>query len=132
MQKAKELLEQHGSTVEDVALPDDFANVLDWHAAVLTREGQASFLGQYLTGRDKLYTDIVGHVENGMKISRKYQLEAYDNCARLRPIFDEVASKYDAIITPSVVDEAPADIGNTGDMVCFSIPFLSSRMLTDW
>lgn len=63
---------------------------------------------------------IVGHVENTTKMSRKAQLESYDGCARLRPIWDDIASKYDAIITPSVVDEAPVGT-STGDAVSFSL-----------
>lgn len=116
MDKAKQILQNHGATVEDVELPDDFSKVLDWHATVLTAEGQASFLGQYLTNKSLLHQDILKHVENEKKITRKDQAEAYDNCARLRPIFDDMASKYDAIITPSVVDEAPVGVENTGDM----------------
>jgi hypothetical protein len=58
-----------------------------------------------------------GHVENATKLSRKAQLEAYDGCARLRPVWDEIASKYDAVFTPGVVDEAPVGIESTGDAV---------------
>lgn len=67
------------------------------------------------------------HVENHTKLSRQAQLEAYDNCARLRPVFDAIAAKYDAVITPSVVDEAPVGIERTGDAVCSHLslsPFL--------
>jgi hypothetical protein len=63
---------------------------------------------------DKL---MIGHVENTSKLTRKAQLEAYDGCARLRPVWDELASHYDIIITPSVPDIAPMGIGNTGDAV---------------
>jgi hypothetical protein len=58
-----------------------------------------------------------GHVENHTKLTRKAQLEAYDGCARLRPVWDEIASKYDAVLTPGVVDEAPVGIESTGDAV---------------
>lgn len=56
-------------------------------------------------------------MENKTGLSRKKQLQAYDNCARLRPIWDELAAPYDVVITPSVVDEAPMGLENTGDMV---------------
>ena len=73
---------------------------------------------------------IVGHVENTTKLSRKAQLESYDGCARLRPVFDELASKYDAVITPSVVDEAPVGIINTGDAVSTSAFLLDHILMT--
>jgi hypothetical protein len=69
-----------------------------------------------------------GHVENHTKLSRKAQLEAYDGCARLRPVWDKIASKYDAIFTPSVVDEAPIGIARTGDAVSLG-PFYFSYYL---
>lgn len=67
--------------------------------------------------KEKMHTMLHGHVENKTKLTRKGQLEAYDGVARLRPEWDAIASKYDAVITPSVVDEAPMGIDNTGDAV---------------
>lgn len=58
-----------------------------------------------------------GHVNNTKKLTRKAQLESYDGCAKLRPVWDELAGKYDAVFTPSVVDEAPVGIQSTGDAV---------------
>jgi len=113
--KAQELLRAQGAEISDLDLPEDFAKIENWHANVLAGEGRTSFLGNYLLARDQLDPLIRGHVENVEKISRKAQLESYDGCARLRPVWDELASKYDAVITPSVVDEAPAGIGHTGD-----------------
>lgn len=62
-------------------------------------------------------------VENATKSSRKAQLESYDGCARLRPVWDEIAEKYDVMFTPSVPDEAPVWIKSTGDAV--SPPFFT-------
>jgi hypothetical protein len=64
-----------------------------------------------------------GHVENHTKLTRKAQLEAYDGCARLRLVWNDIASQYDALLTPSVVDEAPVGIESTGDAVSSS-PYL--------
>lgn len=76
--------------------------------------------------KDKLHTSLHGHVENVTKLTRKAQLESYDGCAKLRPVWDDIASKYDAVFTPSVVDEAPVGIERTGDAVSFlsSYPLL--------
>ena len=117
MEKARRILEKHGATVEDVELLEDFRKVLDWHAVVMATEGKASFLGQYLTDKIKLHDDIVGYAENKQGVSHQQQLEAYDNCARLRPIWDELARRFDVILTPSIIDEAPVGPENTGDMV---------------
>jgi Asp-tRNA(Asn)/Glu-tRNA(Gln) amidotransferase A subunit family amidase len=114
---AQRILEAQGAVVEDLELRDDFGHVLDWHADVLAGEGRSSFLGQYLQAKDLLHDDIQGHVENRNGLSRHKQLEAYDNCARLRPVWDQIAAQYDVVVTPSVVDEAPLGLENTGDMV---------------
>ena len=71
----------------------------------------------YLLAKDKLHATIIDHVENKGVISRKDQLDAYDGCARLRPVWDEIARKYDAVITPSVPDEAPIGLEFTGEAV---------------
>lgn len=119
MAKAKQILTSHGAEVSDVDLPSDqgFDKILKWHNIVTATEGRASFLGQYRTNKNLLHQDIAGHVENKENVSRADQLEAYDNCSRLRPIFDKIAASYDTIITPSIVDEAPKGLEYTGDMV---------------
>jgi hypothetical protein len=77
----------------------------------------------YLYAKDKRHKMLHDHVENATKLSRKAQLESYDGCARLRPVWDEIAGKYDVVFTPSVPDEAPVWIKSTGDAV--SPPFLT-------
>ncbi|KAK3044839.1 hypothetical protein LTS18_000220, partial [Coniosporium uncinatum] len=69
----------------------------------------------YHHDKGKLAHFLHGHVENKDKLSRKAQLEAYDGCARLRPIWDDIAGQFDAVITPSVPDEAPVGLESTGD-----------------
>lgn len=66
-----------------------------------------------------------GHVNNTSKLTRKAQLESYDGCAKLRPVWDEIAGKYDVVFTPSVVDEAPVGIQSTGDAVSFHFAIFS-------
>ena len=45
-------------------------------------------------------------MENKDGPSRKAQLEAYDGLARLRPIWDHIASEYDVVIALAANDEA--------------------------
>ncbi|KAF4628812.1 hypothetical protein G7Y89_g9335 [Cudoniella acicularis] len=137
-QKAQELLKSQGAIVEEIDLLADFEKIQQWHSNVLAGEGRTSFLGNYLLAKDKLHKNLWDHVENSTKLSRKEQLESYDGCARLRPVWDEIAGKYDAVFTPSVVDEAPVGIGNTGDasfcsmwtilqVPCLNIPGFASE-----
>lgn len=73
-----------------------------------------------------------GHVENHSNLTRKAQLEAYDGCARLRPVWDDIANQYDAMFTPSVADEAPVGIESTGDAVSSSPCPMSLEYLLGW
>ncbi|KKY25592.1 putative glutamyl-trna amidotransferase subunit a [Phaeomoniella chlamydospora] len=114
-EKAKELLTKHGAEVEDLELPEDFSKIPAWHLNVLAGEGKSSFLGQHRLAPSLLHSHMTNHVLNHNNLSRKLLLESYDNCARLRPIWDSIASSYDIIVTPSVVDEAPLGLDKTGD-----------------
>lgn len=116
-EKSQDLLSAHGAVIDSIELSEEFARINEWHEKVLAGEGRTSFLGNYLLGKDKMHSLITSHVEETKGYTRKEQLEAYDGCARLRPLWDEIASKYDAIITPSVPDEAPLGLESTGDAV---------------
>ncbi|PVH89444.1 amidase family protein [Cadophora sp. DSE1049] len=114
-EKAKALLASKGAVVEELELPEEFGNITEWHDRVCKGEGRSSFLGNYLLAKEKLDPLMQNQVENISKLTRKAQLEAYDGCAKLRPVWDDIASRYDAVLTPSVPDEAPLGIKSTGD-----------------
>jgi hypothetical protein len=86
----------------------------------------------YLLAKDQMHPMLHGHVENHTTLTRKAQLEAYDGCARLRPLWDDIASRYDAVLTPSVVDEAPVGIDSTGDAVSSSPYLIPLEYLLGW
>ncbi|GAA5820110.1 hypothetical protein JCM3770_003355 [Rhodotorula araucariae] len=102
---AKELLEAEGAEVKELVLPD-FEEIWRLYPYVLAGEGRSAFLGDYLTHPDVLDPLILAHVRNDTKITRAQLLEGYDKIAALRPKMDAIASRYDAIVTPSTVDEA--------------------------
>ncbi|KAL4792646.1 amidase signature domain-containing protein [Aspergillus venezuelensis] len=114
MQKAQDLLKAHGATVEEVTLPSEFNNMPDWHAKIMAADGRVAFLSEYRTDKAKLQDFLVGHVENIKGYTNKETLAAFDGVASLRPVVDKVANGYDALLTPSVPDEAPLGIESTG------------------
>jgi Asp-tRNA(Asn)/Glu-tRNA(Gln) amidotransferase A subunit family amidase len=114
LDKATALLREQGAEVEEVTLPDHLNDLPVWHATVLASEGRTAFLPEYAVAKDKISQQLIGHVENSDKISRKAQVEAFDNISAARPIVDEILGRYDAVITPSVPDEAPLGIEKTG------------------
>ncbi|KAJ5058740.1 amidase signature domain-containing protein [Bipolaris maydis] len=114
LDKAVSLLRVHGAEVEEVSLPEHLNDLPSWHATVLNSDGRTAFLPEYTVAKDRISEQLVGHVENSKKITRKAQLEAFDKIAAARPVVDELLEKYAAVLTPSVPDEAPLGIEKTG------------------
>lgn len=114
LEKAVSLLRAHGAEVEEISLPQELDDLPAWHATVLASEGRTAFLPEYTVAKDKISQQLVGHVENTSNISRKAQLDAFDKISVARPIVDDILNRYDAVITPSVPDEAPLGIEKTG------------------
>ncbi|KIK58245.1 hypothetical protein GYMLUDRAFT_45464 [Collybiopsis luxurians FD-317 M1] len=117
MERAAELLRAAGAETVELDLPEDFNGMQDLHRRISQGDGRAAFLGEYTTAKDKLDTFLVGQVENVSGITRREYLEALDVVASLRPKIDRIASRYAAILTPSVPDEAPEGIESTGSAV---------------
>ncbi|QUC19801.1 uncharacterized protein UV8b_04042 [Ustilaginoidea virens] len=111
---AHELLADNGAAIQDVELPAVFSNCASWRDLVIASEARAAFLPKYRQDKSKIHSDIVRLIENKALPSRKQLLEAHDGIARLRSIWDRFATKYDIIITPSAIDEAPEGLGDTG------------------
>ena len=130
MEKATTLLRTHGAIVEEITLPDAFEYLPDWHRIVLACDGHAAFLADYRTNKSDLHQSLQGHVERSHGHSRKTQLEAFDGIAKLRPEIDAIAGQWDAIIVPSVPDEAPEGLESTGSAAfngMWSVSNLSRR-----
>ncbi|CAF3513433.1 unnamed protein product [Fusarium graminearum] len=119
--RAEDLLRSHGAIVEELDLPSEFDNLPEWYRIGLHTEGRATFLPEYRVGKNHMGQVLIEHVENVDNFSRKTQLKAFDSMARLRPVFDEIASRYAAVITPSVPDEAPVGIESTGSHIFCSM-----------
>ncbi|KAM0359475.1 hypothetical protein ACHAO7_012244 [Fusarium culmorum] len=119
--RAADLLRSHGAIVEDIELPSEFDNLPEWYRIGLHTEGRTAFLPEYRVKKNQIGQVLIEHVENADKFTRKTQLETFDNKARLRPIFDEIASQYAAVITPSVPDEAPVGLESTGSHIFCSM-----------
>lgn len=114
MENAASLLRAHGAEVEEIEFPEHLNDLPAWHSTVLNADGRTAFLPEYTTAKHNLSDYLVAHVENDTKISRKAQLDAFDNIAAARPMVDGILGKYAAVLTPSVPDEAPLGIEKTG------------------
>jgi hypothetical protein len=128
LQRATELLRSHGARVDEIELPSEFNDLPELHETALFAEGRVTFLSPYRVAKDLLSPFLAEHVENPYPISRKQQLAAFDKMAALRPKFDEIASHYDAVLVPSVPDEAPVGHEFTGNAIFCAIWSVSSNI----
>lgn len=117
LSKATSLLRAHGAEVDEIDLPSHLNDLPSWHATVLNSDGRTAFLPDYSVAKEKLSEQLIGHVENTNKISRKAQLEAFDSISAARPLVDKILGEYAAVLTPSVPDEAPLGIEKTGSAI---------------
>ncbi|KAL7620827.1 hypothetical protein AAE478_009825 [Parahypoxylon ruwenzoriense] len=122
-----QLLKDHGAEVDEIELPPEFDNMPELYRILLHSDARPTFLPEYRIAKNEFSPFLADHVENGSKISRAAQLQAFDSIAALRPKIDQIAGKYAAILTPSVVDEAPVGTEFTGSPVFNSLAYPSSK-----
>lgn len=112
-----------GAHVVDLELPEDFDDVLRVHRMILRREGRAAFLNEHLTtpGLKPFFHEMVLGTDavdtTGWRTGDLFPADfraAYRTADRCRAQFDDLASDYDLVLTPSATGEAPVGIESTG------------------
>lgn len=116
-EEGKKSLQDAGAEVEDIDFPSEFAKLAEWHTCVLFSDGRVSFRPEYKTDKTKLDSFLIDLVDEKHGYTRKEYTEAFDGISALRPKWDAIAEKYDAVVVPSVPDEAPKGLESTGSAV---------------
>jgi Asp-tRNA(Asn)/Glu-tRNA(Gln) amidotransferase A subunit family amidase len=115
---AAQRLADAGAIVEEFDLPEPFYRLHDAHTAIVSTEGGASFLPEYVNANALLAEGLKDKVDNVLQVTPRQLLEAYtlaDNC---RPMLDALfGPSLDVILTPSAKGEAPEGLHTTGDAV---------------
>jgi Asp-tRNA(Asn)/Glu-tRNA(Gln) amidotransferase A subunit family amidase len=117
MQKAAAILKTNGVSVEEVSFPlecDDAPSLEQLQEAIISSESRVAFLREYRMDKKMLGPDICRIVENSANYTNKDRMEAFDKYCSFRPMIDKLAGGYSAIITPSVIDEAPLGLDDMG------------------
>jgi Asp-tRNA(Asn)/Glu-tRNA(Gln) amidotransferase A subunit family amidase len=136
LMETKERLIRAGASVVDIELDEKYANLNECRQIVMRAEGRISFLDLERTQPEKISPGIR---ESMKRVENETLRSALDHAAALRPAFDELARKFDAIVTPSAAGEAPQGLGSTGDSIfnglwtllhvpCINIPGLTSAL----
>ena len=108
------LLRAGGAKVETLDLPGEFDALPEHAANVMAGEAAVSFLSELRAQGDLLHDDLKALATNARGVTRAALLASLDAAAACRARFDEIASGYDAVLTPSAPGEAPQG-PTTGD-----------------
>ena len=112
-----ELVEFLGEECDDLHLPEPFGQAVELHRTIMTADLAKSFAGYYERGKDKLTDILKGMIEDGQKVTAVDYNKAVDRREFLNDGLDGVFDRYDAIITPAAVGEAPAGLESTGSPI---------------
>jgi len=134
VERAAAVLQAAGATVEELELPGSFVEMNALHDVVMQGEGRTAFRDLYLAYPRLLHDDFKAKVEDRLGISPRRLLEARDAIAVNRPVFDQLAAGFDAVLTPAVPGEAPESLETTGLAIfnrtwsamhvpCITVPF---------
>jgi Asp-tRNA(Asn)/Glu-tRNA(Gln) amidotransferase A subunit family amidase len=115
LERAADALARGGAHVEEFALPDGFARLVDVHKLMMAFEAAASLRFEYDTHGDRLSRQLTGLIEEGLRISPKVYNDACDEAARARNEFGAMLRQWDGLLTPSATGEAPRGLHSTGD-----------------
>jgi Asp-tRNA(Asn)/Glu-tRNA(Gln) amidotransferase A subunit family amidase len=107
-------LRSQGTEVVLLDLPDAFDGLTAAHKMIMQSEMRSTFRPDFVALGNTLYPELVATMRNEAGFSRADQRKAYDLAADCRSRFDELAGRFDAVLTPSVAGEAPIGLENTG------------------
>jgi Asp-tRNA(Asn)/Glu-tRNA(Gln) amidotransferase A subunit family amidase len=117
IEKAERNLRDNNVKVEEISFPapiNDGIALKRLHTVIISAEARIAFLREYRVDKPDLDPRIQGLVENSANFTHMEALQALDTLASMRSIVDGLAAKYSAILTPSVIDEAPLGLGDMG------------------
>lgn len=114
LRRAAGALTAAGVAVDRLILPQEFDDVDKCHRTIMRAEGRPAFLPEYVADHELLNDQFRELVRNVDAYSDADLCAAYDHAARLRRIFDDMASGYDAVLTYSAPGEAPLGLHNNG------------------
>jgi Asp-tRNA(Asn)/Glu-tRNA(Gln) amidotransferase A subunit family amidase len=112
-----EFASRHAAYVTEVALPEWFAEAIDWHRVIMESDLARSFAGEYERGRDQLSSTLRSMIERGQTYLAVEYNRALGQVERLNQSLRQVFADYDAILTPATTGTAPRGLDATGSPI---------------
>jgi Asp-tRNA(Asn)/Glu-tRNA(Gln) amidotransferase A subunit family amidase len=112
-----ELQEALGARIEMVPLPPLFDDVIELHRTIMEADLARSFADEVARGRDRLSDILIGMIERGQRVLAVDYNRAVDRRAALNAALAPLFERYDALLTPATLGEAPLGLESTGSPV---------------
>ena len=122
-------LAEAGAEVEEIPLPDSFARVHSFQRIVMNVDCAGFHEGNHRIRAADYGPRIRGGMEMGMIIPTSTYLKAQRLRRQFRADMNEMASKYDVVMTPATPAPAPKDLNTTGD-AAFQVPWTAAGLPT--
>jgi len=110
-----ELIEALGAQCEEYELPESLRAAWDWHRTIMDAEMAANLDLEWDKGRDRLSQPLRALLARGREVKAIDYQKALARMPVLHEGFEELFSRFDAVLTPSAPGTAPAGLEATGD-----------------
>ena len=110
-----ELQEFLGETCDEIPLPSAFEKAHDLQRLLMLTGFAKNLASYYEKGSDQLSDVMRAAIEEGRKTLAVDYALALEWVEVLNAGLDEIFERYDAILTPAAVGEAPIGLNSTGD-----------------
>ena len=117
----EEVKDELKGKVDEMELPEGFANIPKWHQIIMESDMAQSFSAEYKSSKNKLSDKIIEAIERGMKYTSVEYNDARSKIEVANAYFNQFFHDYDAILTPSANGEAPKGLESTGDPIFSTI-----------
>jgi amidase len=104
-----------GASVRDIALPAQFAGLVDAQIAIMVREVAQSLSHEWHSHRENLSQEMIAMIEAGLAVSSERYDAARTLARTTRAALSDIFTDIDVLLAPSAAGEAPAGIEATGD-----------------
>lgn len=104
-----------GANVSELELSANFAGLEDANHTIMIYEGRRSLAHEFARCEKMLSENLKSRMAHGLDISFDDYRAAIELARTCQREFDELAVKFDAILVPSAVGEAPQGLTSTGD-----------------
>ncbi len=126
------------NVVEEVKLPTIFEEAVETHRIIMETDFATSFAKEYERGTSRLSKVLRKMIERGQKILAIEYNRAVEKIPVLNAAFENIFTKFDAILTPATTGEAPHNLESTGSPIfctiwtlcglpCISLPLLKGH-----